>query len=141
MNLVEHADIRRPNAIQWLRYVYTGRVARRNAEWVLYDATCSTWAVRHAVRYLMLVAPLLGAVLLFLPAAMSVRVEACVAAGGSLFLGYLCFTTESLEHRVERAGYPYGLAAQLREERATATQRAVAARARARREGRLHQRG
>lgn len=127
------SEVERPNVLQWLRYVYTGRVGREHAQWVLYDATCRSWAVRHAVRYLMLVAPLVVAVLLFLPATMSIRVEACVAAGGSLLLGYLCFTTESLEHRVERAGFPYGLAAQVREERAIAAQRAVAARARERR--------
>lgn len=128
--------IHRPSPLQWVRYVYTGRLPRKNAEWVLYDATCSTWGLRHAVRYLVLVAPLIAAVFLFLPASTSIRVEACVAAGGSILLGYLCFTTESLEHRIERAGYPYGLAAQLREERAEASQRATAARARARREGR-----
>lgn len=131
----------RPGALQWLRYVYTGSVPRKNAGWVLYDATCRTWVLRHAVRYLCLVAPLLIAVAIFLPAPLSLRLEACCAAGGSLLIGYLCFTTESLERRVEKAGYPYGLAARMRENRAIASQRAVAARARERREVRLQQRG
>ena len=129
--------------LQWLGYVYTGRLPRKYAPWVLHDATCSTWGLRHAVRYVVLVAPLIAAVFLFMPASTAIRVEACVAAGGSILIGYLCFTTESLEHRIERAGYPYGLAAQLREERADAAQRAVAARARERREQRRleHHRG
>jgi hypothetical protein len=133
-------SIVRPNPLQWLRYVYTGGVPRRNAGWVLYDATCRTWVARHMARYLVLVTPLLLAVLIFLPISLSVRVQACVAAGGSVFIGYLCFTTESIERRVEKAGYPYGLAAQLREERAVAAQRAVVARGRARRDARYQNR-
>jgi len=126
----------RPTPLQWVRYAYIGTLPPKNHAWVLYDATCSTWILRHLVRYLCLVTPLIVAVIVFLPATMSIRVEASIAAGGSLLLGYMCFTTESLERRVEKAGYPNGLAGRMREERATAAQRAVAARARARREGR-----
>jgi hypothetical protein len=128
----------RPNALQWLRYVFTGSVPAKNHAWVLYDATCSTWLLRHAARYLVLIAPLIAAVLLFLPAALSIRVGACFAAGGSLLIGYMCFTTESLERRIEKAGYRYGLASQLRERRANEAQRAVVARNRARRDARFY---
>lgn len=130
-------EIRRPNPLQWLRYVYTGSVPRRNAAWVLHDATCGTWVLRHAIRYVVLVAPLVIASILFVPAALSLRVEAAMAAACSLLIGYLCFTTESLERRIEKAGYRYGLAGQMREERAIAAQRAVAAHARQRRQERL----
>jgi hypothetical protein len=128
----------RPNPLQWLRYAVTGSVPAKNHGWVLYDATCSTWLVRHVARYLVLVAPLIVAVMLFLPATTSIRVEACVAAGLSVLIGYMCFTTESLEHRIEKAGFPYGLAGKMREERAVAAQRAVVARNRERREARLY---
>lgn len=123
----------RPNVWQWLRYAYTGSVSSKNAAWVLYDATCSTWVLRHAARYLCLAAPLVAAVIVFLPASLSLRIEASGAAACSLLIGYLCFTTEALERRVEKAGYPWGLAGRMREERAIAAQRAVAARARQRR--------
>jgi hypothetical protein len=130
----------RPNALQWLRYTFTGSVPARNRAWVLYDATCSTWLLRHAARYLVLITPLVVAVMLFLPASLQIRVEACVAAGASLLIGYMCFTTESLEHRAEKAGYPYGLAGRMRERRANEAQRAVVARNRARYEARVYRR-
>jgi Family of unknown function (DUF5313) len=132
------AEVVRPNLLQWLRYTFIGSVPRKNHAWVLYDATCSTWLVRHAVRYLVLISPLIVAVLLLLPTSLQVRVEACVAAGGSLLIGYMCFTTESLERRIEKAGYRYGLAARMREQRANDAQRAVVARNRARYEARRY---
>lgn len=133
---VDERRLVRPSPLQWLRYATVGSVPRKNRAWVLRDVTCHTWALRHAARYLVLVVPLIAAVILFVPAPLSVRIEASFAAGGGLFIGYLCFTTESLEHRAEKAGYPYGLAARLREERSIAEQRASAARFRARRQNR-----
>jgi hypothetical protein len=94
--------------------------------------------LRHAARYLVIIAPLIAAVMIFLPTSISIRVGACFAAGASLLIGYMCFTTESLEHRVEKAGYRYGIAGQLRERRAIEAQRAVVARNRARYEARRY---
>jgi hypothetical protein len=131
------AEVVRPNLLQWLRYTFVGSVPPRNRAWVLYDATCRTWLLRHAARYLVLITPLVAAVMLFLPASLEIRIEGCVAAGGSLLIGYMCFTTESLERRVEKAGYRYGLAGKLREIRANDAQRAVVARNRARYEARM----
>jgi hypothetical protein len=131
-------EVVRPNPMQWLRYTFTGSVPPKNRAWVLYDATCQTWLLRHAVRYLILISPLITAVMLFLPASLTIRVEGCVAAGASVLIGFMCFTTESLERRIERAGYRYGLAGKLREQRANDAQRAVVARNHARREARLY---
>jgi hypothetical protein len=130
---VVEEQVVRPNPLQWLRYVYTGRVPAKNAAWVLHDATTKTWIVRHAIRYLFIVGPLIALVAIFLPASGALRAEAAGSAACSILIGYLCFTTEALEHRVEKAGYPYGLAGKMREERSIAAQRAVAARARERR--------
>jgi hypothetical protein len=129
----------RPNPLQWLRFVYTGSVPARNRAWVLYDATAPTWVLRHAARYLVLVAPLVVGVM-FLPTSLSIRLEAAFAAVASVMIGYLCFTTEAIEHRVEKAGYPYGLAGRMRERRAIEAQSRVAARNRARRDERLFHR-
>lgn len=131
-------NIVRPNPLQWLRYTLVGSVPAKNRAWVLYDATCRTWLLRHAVRYLVLVSPLILGIMLFLPASVELRAEACFAAGASMLIGYMCFTTESLEHRIEKAGYRYGLAGKLREQRAIDAQRAVTARNRERREARLY---
>lgn len=134
----EDQPIVRPGPLQWLRYTFVGTVPARNHAWVLYDATCSTWLLRHAARYLVIIAPLIAAVMIFLPTTLPIRAGACVAAGGSLLIGYMCFTTESLEHRVEKAGYRYGIAGKLRERRANEAQRAVVARNRARYEARRY---
>jgi Family of unknown function (DUF5313) len=136
---MEEDPVIRPNVLQWLRYVYVGSVPRKNSAWVLYDATCPTWVLRHAARYLVLITPLLVGVM-FLPTTLGIRLGACFSAGASILIGYLCFTTESLERRIEKAGYTWGLAGQMRERRAIAAQNAAAARNRARREGRLQQR-
>jgi hypothetical protein len=125
-------DVVRPNPLQWLRYVYTGSVPWKNHAWVLYDATCRTWVWRHAARYLVLVAPILVAVMVFLPAPLSLRFESCLAAGLSMLLFYMAFAADAVERRVEKAGYPEGTATQLRQQRAVDAQRAVAARYRER---------
>ena len=122
--------------MRWLWYSLGGSVPAKNRTWVLHDVTCSTWILRHLVRYFVLSTPFVVAVLLFLPAPLSLRIESSFAAAGSLLIGYMCFTTESLEHRAEKAGYPYGTASALRERRANETQHAMAARNRARREDR-----
>jgi hypothetical protein len=131
-------QIVRPSPLQWLRYALLGSVPAKNRAWVLHDVTCSTWALRHAARYFALVTPLIIAVMIFLPAALSLRVEACFTAAASVLIGYMCFATESLERRAQKAGYPHGIAAQLREHRANETQRAVVARNWERRENRLY---
>jgi uncharacterized protein DUF5313 len=128
----DEEPIIRPNPVQWLRFVYTGRAPRKCRSWVLHDATCTTWVLRHALRYIVLIVPFMVAVM-FLPTTLGIRLGAAFAAGASVLIGYLCFTTESLEHRIEKAGYPWGLAGQLREQRAIEAQRAVAARNRERR--------
>lgn len=140
MSVVDELEqkIVRPNPVQWLRYTLLGSVPAKNRAWVLYDATCRTWLLRHAVRYLVLISPFILAIMLFLPASLELRAEACFAAGASMLIGYMCFTTESLEHRIEKAGYRYGLAGKLREQRAIDAQRAVTARNRERRELRLY---
>lgn len=127
----------RPSLLQWLRYQYTGTAPRKNATWVLFDATCRTWVLRHVVRYLFMIGPFVVGVMVFLPTTMVIRTESCLAAGLSIGLGYMCFTSESIEARIEKAGYPRGLAAQLRHQRSEEAQRAVVARNRARREARL----
>jgi hypothetical protein len=126
-------EVVRPTPLQWLRYVYVGSVPAKNRAWVLYDATCRTWLLRHFARFFVVVGPILLAVLIFLPAPMSLRVMACLAAGLPMLLFYLAYTADALEARVEKAGYPNGIASEIRQRRAMDAQRAVAARYRERR--------
>jgi hypothetical protein len=133
----EAADqVVRPNPLQWLRYVYTGSVPAKNHSWVLYDATSRTWLLRHLIRYVVLVAPIVAAVLIFLPAPLSLRTLSCVTAFLTMGIFYAGFTTDAIERRVEKAGYAHGTAARLNEQRTIDSQRAVAARNRARRAAR-----
>jgi hypothetical protein len=126
----------RPNPLQWLRYVYTGAVPAKNRAWVLYDATRPTWVLRHLARYVVVVAPIVAAVLIFLPAPPFLRVLSCVVAFLTMMIFYAGFTADAVERRVEKAGYPAGTATRRRQQRAVDAQRAVAARYRARRDAR-----
>ena len=139
---IEGEQVVRPNPLQWLRYAYVGSVPAKNRAWVLHDATCRTWVLRHAARYVVLIVPVMAAVLLFLPAPMPLRVMSCLAAALPMALFYLAYTADALERRVEKAGYPPRTAADLRERRAVEAQRATVARYRERQHARqLRRRG
>jgi hypothetical protein len=138
---IQGDEVVRPNPLQWLRYAYVGTVPSRNRAWVLYDATARTWVLRHIARYLVLVAPIVAAVLIFLPAPLWLRLLSSLAALLPMMMFYLGYTTDSIEQRVEKAGYPGRLATQMREQRSADAQRAVAARNRERRAARLQRRG
>jgi hypothetical protein len=56
----------------------------------------------------------------------------CVAAGRPMLLFYMSYTADAVERRVEKAGYPSGIASDLREHRSANAQRATAARYRER---------
>jgi hypothetical protein len=134
-------EVVRPNPVQWLRYTFAGSVPARNHAWVLYDATVRTWVLRHIARYLVLVTPLVVPVMIFLPAPLWLRLLSTLAALLPMMMFYLGYTTDSIERRVEKAGYPGRLATQMREQRALDSQRAVAARSRERHAARLQRRG
>lgn len=133
---VVSSEIKRPGPIQWLRYAYVGSIAPKYRDWVLHDATAKTWVLRHAGRYWAIIGPLVVVAMLALPASWELRVLSCLTAAMSMMVFYLAYSTESVDRRVEKAGYPSGLAAQLRQERAIAAQRATVARYRERRAAR-----
>jgi hypothetical protein len=85
---------------------------------VLADATARTWWLRHLARAVVQMLPLVVICLAAVPVPLAYRVS---AAAGGLAIGLLfsaAFMTEATEHRVAKAGYPSGAAAELREERA-----------------------
>jgi hypothetical protein len=85
---------------------------------VLADTTGRTWIVRHLLRAVVQLAPVLAVCVLAVPVPLSYRLS---AAAGGLLLGLMfsiAFMTETIEHRVAKAGYPPGTAARLREKRA-----------------------
>jgi hypothetical protein len=103
--------------LRWLWYSFGGGLPPRYREWVLHDVTARSWALRQALRSLLMVAPLVVIVLIFVPGPFWVR--AVSALGGVIMglifaLGYLVETTE---HRLVKAGYPVGTGERVRAER------------------------
>jgi hypothetical protein len=85
---------------------------------VLADITGRSWIVRHLLRAVVQVAPLMALCLLVPPVPLAYRLSAAV---GGLFLALIfsiAFMTETIEHRAAKAGYPPGTAARMRAERA-----------------------
>ncbi len=109
---------RRPNPAQWVWYALGGGLPRKLSPWVLADTTGTTWIWRHLARAVVQLLPLLVLCLVVVPVPLAYRLS---AAAGGLLLGLMfsiAFMTETIEHRVTKAGYPPGTAARLRAERA-----------------------
>jgi hypothetical protein len=108
----------RPGPLQWVWYALGGGLPRDLSPWVLADTTGRTWIVRHLVRAVVQMVPVVALCLFAVPVPLAYRVS---AAAGGLLLGLMfsiAFMTETIEHRVAKAGYPPGTAARLRAERA-----------------------
>jgi hypothetical protein len=108
---------RRPNPFQWVWYALGGGLPRELSPWVLADTTGRTWILRHVARAVVQMVPVVVLCLL-VPVPLAYRLSAAV---GGLLLGLLfsmAFMTETIEHRVSKAGYPPGTAGRVRAERA-----------------------
>ncbi len=126
----------RPSVWQWLRYAAGGGLPDRYAEWILYDATCSTWVLRHVARALAVIAVPAVLLLLFLPTSMDIRVLTVVTVAGCQLLLLAILINEIVERRVNKAGYVWGTAATTRSLRAVEDQRRAVQRRRERRAAR-----
>ncbi|MGY1634729.1 DUF5313 family protein [Geodermatophilus sp. SYSU D01186] len=114
---------RRPTPLQWVRYALGAGLPAELAPWVLADTTERGWVRRHLTRALVQLLPVLLLCLTVVAVPLAYRLS---AAAGGLLLGLffsLAFMTETIEHRVAKAGYPAGTAARLRAERAEREQR------------------
>ena len=101
----------RPNPAQWVWYALGGGLPRELSPWVLADTTARTWIWRHLARAVVQMLPVVVLCLAVVPVPLSYRLS---AAAGGLLLGLLfsiAFMTETIEHRVAKAGYPPGTAA------------------------------
>jgi hypothetical protein len=107
----------RPNPAQWVWYALGGGLPRELSPWVLADTTGRTWIWRHLARAVVQLLPVLVLCLVAVPVPLAYRLS---AAAGGLLLGLMfsiAFMTETIEHRVTKAGYPPGTAARRRAER------------------------
>jgi len=111
----------RPNPLQWIWYAYGGTLPQRYREWVLRDITARTWLIRHTIRTLMFVVPIL--VVLYLIFGLAVHLPASIlwpamALGVIVGLYYsLSYARETGDLRLVKYGYPDGHGTQLRDKR------------------------
>jgi hypothetical protein len=113
---VTDVPIVRPNPLLWLWYAFAGRLPARYRGWVLHDLTCRTWWLRHLLRAVVQVSPIVALLLVFVPGTLVIR---AVAVSAGVLLGLLysgAYMHEIVEHRVIQAGFPRGTAARVREE-------------------------
>jgi hypothetical protein len=117
---------RRPGVLRWLWYALGGGLPPRYRTWVLYDATCRTWQLRHFARAGVQMSLMAVPVLLIVPGPLWIRLVG-ILLGWLVALQYALFNMqEAVEHRARKAGYPPGHAQAVRDE-ANSDERAAAA--------------
>jgi hypothetical protein len=108
----------RPNPVQWVWYAWGGGLPRHLSPWVLADTTGRTWILRHLLRAVVQVAPLMAVCLFVPPVPLAYRLSAAFGGLVIALIFSMAFMTETIEHRATKAGYPPGTAARVRAERA-----------------------
>jgi hypothetical protein len=131
----------RPNVLRWLGYAVGAGLPERHASWVLHDTTAPSWWLRQAVRSLLQMAPIVVAILVFVPGPFWIR---ALSALGGLIMGLIFsvgYLVETTEHRLVKAGYPVGTGERLRAERSSADRSEAVARRREKMFARMDRRG
>lgn len=118
---VEPEHRSRPGPFRWLWYAFWGPLPERYRVWVLYDATCATWVLRHLARLVAVAALPVAAVAVFLPATLGIRLSTAFLAGGGGLIFSAVWINEATEYRTERAGWRPELASELRQRRREVT--------------------
>jgi hypothetical protein len=85
---------------------------------VLADTTGRTWILRHFLRAVVQVLPVMALCVLVPPVSLGYRLSAAFGGLAIALIFSMAFMTETVEHRAAKAGYPPGTAARMREERA-----------------------
>jgi hypothetical protein len=111
---------KRPGPARWMRYAFGGSLPPEFDEWVLHDTTARTWVLRHLVRALVQISPLVLVILLFLPGPVWIRVVGVVAATAMALLFSLAYMAETTDRRLTKAGYPSGTAEAIHSKRGSA---------------------
>jgi hypothetical protein len=112
----------RPGLLRWLGYAVTGRLPDRYADWVLHDATCSTWVLRHLARVLVTIAVPLAVLVLVLPTGAGLRALTAFVTGACVVLLTAILSNDMVERRLHRAGYDWGTGETVRSRRAVEAQ-------------------
>ncbi len=126
------AQAKRPGPGQWLRYALGGGLPDDLHDWVLRDTTGPTWVLRHIVRSLVYIAPLILIVLLALPGPFWIRGLAAIGGAVMSLIYSAAYLVESTERRLLKAGYPAGTGESIRRKRYEAAREAASVKRRAR---------
>jgi hypothetical protein len=113
----------RPNPLLWLWFAIWGPLPERHRVWVLYDATCWTWVLRHVARLLLLTALPTAAILIWLPGPIGLRGLTAFVTGFCALLFTAIWVNEATEHRLVQAGWRWGIGPEVRQARNTMTER------------------
>lgn len=118
----------RPGPLWWLWYAVGGGLPARHRDWVLYDVSTRTWALRQMLRAVVQLVPVGVLLVLLVPGELWVRLVAVL--GGSLVgLMYAAsFLPLTTEHRAVKAGWPRGAAQAARDRLAAPSRDAAQAR-------------
>jgi hypothetical protein len=111
-------EVRRPGPLRWLWYAVGGALPERYRAWVLHDTSTRTWFLRHVTRAMVQLAIPIALVLALVPGEFWIR---GMAAFGGVLLALVysvAYSTETLENRVVKAGYPAGSAQAARDRNA-----------------------
>jgi hypothetical protein len=121
----------RPGPLRWLCYAFGASLPARYDQWVLRDTTGRTWVLRHLVRALVQLSPVVAVVLAFVPGPFWIRTVAVVAATAMGVLFCFAYMVETTDRRLTKAGFAPGLGETMRRERSLAARYAGTAQRRA----------
>jgi len=107
----------RPRGARLLWYLLGGSVPAEHSTWVLHDLTCRTWWLRHFARTMLIIVPLFAVYMAVVPASLAIRLLTGLTFAGGIFLFSLVNILVDTDRRAVRAGYPAGLAADIRTDR------------------------
>lgn len=121
-------SVQRPGPLRWVWYALGGGLPERHRDWVLYDATCRTWPLRHFARAGVQISLCTVPILLLVPGPLWVRLCGLLLGWG-VALQYALYNLQvSVDHRTVKAGWPPGHAQAVRDRAHSAERDAAAAR-------------
>jgi hypothetical protein len=100
-------------------YAFGAALPSEFDEWVLRDTTSRTWVIRHLVRALVQLSPVLAAVLIFVPGPFWIRGVGAIGATAMAILFCFAYMVETTDRRLTKAGYPSGIAEEIRRDRSS----------------------
>jgi len=113
----------RPGAGKLVWYWLGGSLPRAHSSWVLHDLTVSTWALRYLARISIFILPAFALFMVFMPTPFGTRFYVGLTGALSLYLGSMILILVDNDRRAIRAGFTFGLPAEIRSRRATDQQR------------------